>query len=60
MAKFENLASQICCSAHWESNFQTDYKNLFCFVAVNRQTISFVSLLAFSNPDYDLSKLKEI
>ena len=56
MAKFEDLASQIYCAAHWESNFDTNYKNLFCFVAVNRQTISFVFLLSFSNPDDDLSK----
>ena len=64
MAKFENLASQICCPAHWEFNFgdglQKWPKIFFCFVAVNRQKISFVFLLSFSNPDHDLSKLKEI
>ena len=37
MAKFENLASQIYCSAHWESNFRDRLqKSFFCFVAVNR------------------------
>ena len=61
MAKFENLACQIYCSAHCESNFGDGYtKIIFCFVAVNRTTISFVFLLSFSNPDYNLSKLKEI
>ena len=60
IAKFENLASQICCSAHWESNFRDGLQRSFCFVAVNRQTISFDFLLSFSNPDHDLSKLKEI
>ena len=61
MTKSENVANQICCSAHWESSFGDGLqKSFFCFVAANRQTISFVFLLSFSNPDHDLSKLKEI
>ena len=45
MATFENLSSQICYSAHWESNLGDGLqKSFFCFVAVNRQTISFVFL----------------
>ena len=57
MAKFENLASQIFALHIGNPISETDYKNLFCFVAVNRQTISFVFLLSFSNPDHNLSKL---
>ena len=61
MAKSENLASQICCSAHWESNFGDGLqKSFFVLLLSDRQTISFVFLLSFSNPDHDLSKLKEM